>query len=662
MPLQATSGAASYDAFGGGIPYIPQFIEELFSTYLYTGNDTSQTINNGIDLAGKGGLVWTKDRTDAVGHRLKDTTLGTTYFLESNSTSAQIFGNYSWQFNSNGYQFSTGNSNFNYLNSNYASWTFRKQPKFFDVVTYTGTGSNTTIAHKLGSIPGCIIVKRTDTTADWQVYHSGLANTQYMVLNSTAAVATDTTRWNSTTPTSSVFSIGTDATVNASGGTYVAYIFATNAGGFGLTGVDNAISCGSFTYDSTNGNSINLGYEAQWVMIKRATGGTGLWVVQDIMRGMVNGPISGAEVFANSASAETPDSLVGPTETGFNIIPSYYTNGDTITYMAIRRGPMKVPTTGTDIFLPKTRTGNGTAATVVTGASWPMDMLWISRRTGGGAGVGGFTDVDRLRGAYAGGNNPLLRQNQADPESTTYVAPGFIGNQTNYELPSGGGYGLFNTNTVTYIDYLFRRAPTFFDVVCYKGTGSNKTVTHNLGVAPELIIIKSRTAAGSDWPVYATAVGATKVAYLDGTGGFNTSATSWNNTATTSSVFTVGTSAQVNASAETYVAYLFGSCSGVSKVGSYTGNGTTQTIDCGFAAGVRFVLIKRTDTTGEWYTYDTARGMTVLTDPYLLMSATTAETATLGSVTTVSTGFAVNESILAGINTSAATYIFLAIA
>jgi hypothetical protein len=109
--------------------------------------------------------------------------------------------------------------------------------------------------------------------------------------------------------------------------------------------------------------------------------------------------------------------------------------------------------------------------------------------------------------------------------------------------------------------------------------------------------------------------------------------------------------------------YLFATCAGVSKVGGYTGNGTTQTINCGFGAGgARFVLIKRTDTTGDWYVYDTARGMTVLTDPYLLLNSTAAEVATLGSVTTVSTGFALNSAILAAINVNAGTYIFLAVA
>jgi len=130
----------------------------------------------------------------------------------------------------------------------------------------------------------------------------------------------------------------------------------------------------------------------------------------------------------------------------------------------------------------------------------------------------------------------------------------------------------------------------------------------------------------------------------------------------TSTIFYTWDNSYNNASGSTYVAYLFATCAGVSKVGSYTGNGTTQTINCGFTAGARFVLIKRTDDVGDWYVYDTARGMTTLTDPYLLLNSTAAEVATLGSVTTVSTGFALNAAILAAINTSSATYIFLAIA
>jgi hypothetical protein len=212
------------------------------------------------------------------------------------------------------------------------------------------------------------------------------------------------------------------------------------------------------------------------------------------------------------------------------------------------------------------------------------------------------------------------------------------------------------------VDWLFARAPSVCDVVCYTGSGSNTTKNHNLGAVPELIILKGRDAA-TPWACYSASLANTDYLVLRTTAAAATDATYWNSTTPTSSVFSIGTNANVNTSASNYVAYLFSSCAGVSKVGSYTGNGSTQTIDCGFGAGgARWVMIKRTDSTGSWYVYDTARGMTVLTDPYLLMNSNAAEVATLGSVTTVSTGFALNSTILAAINVSAGTYIFLAIA
>ena len=186
-------------------------------------------------------------------------------------------------------------------------------------------------------------------------------------------------------------------------------------------------------------------------------------------------------------------------------------------------------------------------------------------------------------------------------------------------------------------------------------------MAHNLGAAPQLILRKARD-GGFDWNVYYGSAGDFLQLSLDTASA--ASATIWNNTAPTSSVFSVGGSSTggSNWAGSSYISYLFSTCAGVSKVGTYTGNGTTQTINCGFTGGARFVLIKRINGAGDWYTYDTARGMTVLTDPYFLTNSTASEVATLGSVTTVSTGFALNSAILAAINTSAATYIFLAIA
>jgi hypothetical protein len=615
------------------------YIEDVFSTWLYTGNGTTQTITNGIDLSTKGGLVWIKNRLAAEPHQFFDTARGLYKNLNTNNTAQQFDQNPNGvsAFNSNGFSVTGTSPSFNQSGSTQASWTFRKQPKFFDVLTYTGTGSNTTVAHNLGSVPGCIFVKRTDTTGDWQVYHRSLANTQYMVLNSTAAVATGATRWNSTTPTSTVFSLGTVASVNASGGTYVAYLFAHDAGGFGLTGADNVISCGSFTTNSVGNATVSLGYEPQWVLYRPSTA-VNNWKIFDNMRGMVVG--NGDQALQpNLSDAEVQDDSIQPAATGFSIV-----GGDvsaTHIYITIRRGPMKVPTTGTSVYF------TDTSRSAVSGST----PSWVS---------GFVTDMafGKIVSNVANMNIASRLTGTGQLFTTSTVVEGTDATYTWDFMQGWGSAGSASSNFAT---WMFKRAPGFFDEVCYTGTGANTTQTHNLGVVPELIIVKRRDTTGA-WDSYSSALANTEYIVLNTTAAKATGATRWNSTTPTSSVFSIGTSTTTNASGGTYIAYLFATCVGVSKVGTYTGNGTTQTIDCGITAGARFVLIKRTDSTGDWYVYDTARGMTVLTDPYLLLNSTAAEVATLGSVTTVATGFALNSTILAAINVNAGTYLFLAIA
>jgi len=653
MPLVQTRGAASAQGFGEFAQATAvNYIEEMFSCFLYTGNGSTQTITNGIDLSTKGGLVWIKDRTGTPYHVLTDTVRGVNSQLYTNST-ADANSNTSGvtAFNSNG--FNIGSWTFvNTASDNIVSWTFREQPKFFDVVTYTGTGSNTTIAHSLGAVPGSIIVKRTDTTAAWAVYHRSLANTQYLVLNTTAAAATGATWWNSTTPTSAVFSVGTDASVNASGGTYVAYLFAHDAGGFGLTGTDNVISCGSFTSDASSKYSVNLGYEPQWLMVKR-TNGVGPWYLMDTMRNF-KAPLPAASynsnLEANTSAAEDPTGFYGgPTATGFADLNGGTGANNSFIYIAIRRGPMKVPTLGTSVFSPQVQTPSGAGDYVMAGSSgFPIDWLPTRQKSV----VTDWYQTSRLTNNYMSPN--------------TTAAEGVYA--YNFALMQGVGAGWSTNSTVS---YAFRRAPGFFDVVCYTGTGTLtiQTLTHNLGVAPEMVIVKSRSASSTNWlsfiskspnPDYfglrlnTTAANAVSV----GSNGY---------TPTIFSVYDnsfLGLSAADNqtSSGVTYVAYLFATCAGVSKVGSYTGNGSSQTINCGFTAGSRFVMIKRTDSTGDWYVWDSARGIVAGNDPHLSLNDTAAEVTTDDSVDTDNTGFIVNQVAATNVNVSSATYIGLAIA
>lgn len=631
------------------------YVEDVFSTYLYTGNNSTQTITNGIDLAGKGGLVWIKGRSGATGHRLTDTARGATKSLESNSTTAEVTESTGLtSFSSTGFALGA-DADYSTNAATYASWTFRKAPKFFDVVTYTGNGSARTIAHNLGSVPGCIIVKRTDSGDNWQVYHRSLANTEYIELNSTAAKATGTTRWNSTTPTSTVFSLGTDATVNASGGTYVAYLFAHDAGGFGNAGTDSVVKCGSYTGTGSPGLAVTLGFEPQWVMVKNASSGSYMgWLMFDNMRGMAVGD-GDWYFYPHSSVGEqgATSNYINPTATGFtlnNASQVINESGNTFIYIAIRRGPMKTPTDATKVFSPLTL--NGTTGTKLT-TGFPVDMQISAVRT--------FTDStsnnvvnDRMRGVSANTTGVSKKLNTATNQAESTPGTGSLfWDNTGFQFP-------FFINGYSSIFYNFRRAPGFFDVVAYTGTGSATTVSHNLSVAPELMIIKKRSAANA-WIVYANNDNTDYLKLMESAATVDDN-TIWNDTSPTSSVFTVGTNDDVNGNTATFIAYLFASCPSVSKVGSYTGTGTTLQINCGFTAGARFVLIKRTDSTGDWYTWDTARGIISGNDPYLLLNSTATEVTNTDYIDPYTAGFEISSTAPAAINANGGSFIFLAIA
>ena len=661
MPLVQTRGAASAQGFGEFAQAAPaaNYIEDVFSTYLYTGNGSTQTITNGIDLAGKGGLVWTKCRQTGTNHGLFDTVRGGTNILKSNSSNPQVTSSgYITAFNSNGWTMG-GNTENNLASAPICSWTFRKQAKFFDIVTYTGNGTaGRAISHSLGSTPGCVIVKATDLTQKWTVFHRSLGGTKALALNLTDTSDTDISYWNNSNPTSTTFIVGGDGgSTNNNGTNYVAYLFAHDAGGFGATGTDNVISCGSYTGNgSIPAPTVTLGYEPQWVLIKATNASDtsyGNWAIFDSMRGIITSPtadprnaqIPDPYLRPNTSGAEdTATQVIKTTATGFQIesdSPSAYNeSGTTYIYIAIRRGPMKTPTSGTEVFYPKVHAGSSSYS-----VGFPTDLCLAGDQSGNALNT---VAVYRLAGnsAYFGGTA------STDAEQSASVCQFDL--QNSFQLS-------YNSNNQA--RWHFRRAPGFFDEVCYTGNGGYVSYNHNLTVVPEMMIVKSRSVGGSSypWAVYHSALGIGSYLRLNTTGAPSTTGDFWYLSPTTTQ-FSVGGYTPIADTGVTYVAYLFATVAGVSKVGSYTGNGGTQAIACGFTGGARFVLIKRTDSTGDWYVYDTARGMTLLTDPYLLLNSTAAEAATLGSVTTTTGGFTVDATILAAINTNTASYIFLAIA
>jgi len=323
-------------------------VQDVFAVSLYTGNDGTLPIVNGIDLATYGGMTWLKSRTYGGGgnHQITDTVRGINAIIKTNlvdtEATASPSGTNLASFNSNGFTLGSGFSGYsNFSGSNNVIWTFRKQPKFFDIVTYTGNGTaGRTVAHNLGSVPGFIIVKNRTASSIWSAYHRSQGATKVGILNGSNSFSTSSAYWNDTAPTDTVFSLGAAGAVNDSGQSYIAYLFAHDAGGFGLTGTDNIISCGTYTGNgAAGGQLINLGYEAQWVIIKDVGSGYNWWMLDTTRGWTVNGDFgSDKALFCDSDAAEQNQVAGEPAATGFRPIQDNVNqSGRTYIYIAIRK-------------------------------------------------------------------------------------------------------------------------------------------------------------------------------------------------------------------------------------------------------------------------------------------------------------------------------------
>ena len=533
--------AAAGSAAGEGL-----YVDDLFSTYLWEGNNTNRTITNDIDLAGEGGLVWIKNRTGAYWNVWFDTERGGGQ-ISSNQSDAELASSsnvagYVSAYNSDGFSVSAGNSSslsVNASGSNYASWTFRKAPGFFDVVTYTGDdAASRSVAHNLGSVPGMVVVKDLGTNS-WYVYHRSQGEGEYGVLNSTAAFASSTVIWGNTAPTSTHFYVGSSGggtAVNGNGRTYVAYVFAHDDQSFGAGEDESIIKCGTFT--ATTGTNINLGFEPQFVLLKSTTSAAD-WYTVDNMRGWGADQGSSDEFLsANTSAAEiSSTNSLGLTQTGFT---SFNGGGETYIYMAIRR-PHKPPTAGTEVFTPQaTRSAtDGTPSELAYTSGFSTDLLWQIIRSGG---TYNATVLDRVRG-----DDLFLYTNGSGSEVTSTV----------WRFDSNEGIWLDGTYSAASNlgGLMFKRAPGFFDIVNFDGTGVARTEDHGLGVTPEFYIVKARNST-RDWSCYHSALGATKSIRIDRNLGPLTGAAYWNDTDPTATQFSLGTSVHTNGSGYKYIAYL----------------------------------------------------------------------------------------------------------
>jgi hypothetical protein len=339
-------------------PTIPD--GELFmNATLYTGNGSTNVITNGV--AGQSfqpDLVWVKNRNTTDFHILQDSVRGTGKELFSNATGAEeSYANSLTSFNSNGFTLGSRLPP-NNTGSPYVAWQWKaggaavtntagtissqvsaNTTSGFSIVTYTGTGSNgATVGHGLGVAPRMVIVKERGNANVWGVGSSSLTSWAYHLrLNSTNAESNADNFWNSTAPTSSVFTLGDVTAVNRSGGTYVAYCWTPIAG---------YSAFGSYTGNgSTDGPFIYTGFRPRFIMVKASSFSTSstVWTLFDTSRSPYNASVN--ELYANSSSAEGVDS------SGIDILSngfkprrnSEYANssGQTYIYMAFCENPLK---------------------------------------------------------------------------------------------------------------------------------------------------------------------------------------------------------------------------------------------------------------------------------------------------------------------------------
>jgi hypothetical protein len=326
-----------------------------FGVTLWTGNGTAQSIIN------EGGfqpdLIWAKDRSVGYNNDLTDSVRGIGRSLYSNATVAEALApQVITALNANGFsigsdvdvnanavpyvawQWKAGSSTVSNSSGSITSQVRANPTAGFSIVTYTGTGVNATIGHGLGVAPALIILKRRDAAGNWRVRHKSIAAANAIEMNSTAGATAAAPIWNSTLPSATVFSVGTGADANASGGTYVAYCFA-EIPGFSkadiYTGNGNAV--GQFVY---------LGFRPKFLLIKR-TDTTSNWTIADserddtnIVNLQLNPHTAGAEATTTDSGTPYLDFLAN----GFKLRGSSVNqnaSGGTYIYIAFAENPFQ---------------------------------------------------------------------------------------------------------------------------------------------------------------------------------------------------------------------------------------------------------------------------------------------------------------------------------
>ena len=325
---------------------------DYFNTKLYTGNGSTNAIT-GVGF--QPDLLWFKNRTSAINHMWFDSVRGINKYFYGNLSEAE--GTSSSVLTAVGSDgFTVGaNNNVNGSSNGIASWNWKAGTSFtndasstgigsidsvgsasnvsgFSIVSFTGTGSNGTIKHGLSTALSMVIIKRRDSSNDWRVGSDGLTNwTKHINLNTTAAESDLASAFNSTAPTSSVFSVGTSPSTNASGGTYIAYCFSS---------IKGYSKVGSYTGNgNADGPFVYTGFKPAFVLQKNASATQG-WQLQDNKREGYNGDNDLLQ--PHDSAAESGVNRIDILSNGFKVITTdagQNSSGATYIYMAFAENP-----------------------------------------------------------------------------------------------------------------------------------------------------------------------------------------------------------------------------------------------------------------------------------------------------------------------------------
>ena len=634
----------------------------------YNGTDNDITYEFGLNFTPD--FVWIKKRDATENHRLYDSTRGVssstnTLYPSLNFAASTESPNGLESFDTGGFTVANQNS-VNSDGNDFVAWCLKaggtatnitssstgvsaasqsaNPAAGFSIVSYTLNASNPIIPHGLNSTPKVALVKRTDSAADWFFYNTVVSGSGRGILNTVAAFT------NSGVPTfdSTNLTFQTNDPFN-SGSSAVIYFFTEVAG---YSKISTYTGNGS-----TNGPSVNTGFEPAFLMIKNASISTAgsYWAIYDNKRTPSNPRDTILQANSNSADFDADSLDINFLSNGFQVTGTYDAvngNGYTYLYMAFAADPDTEQPTVARSFNVQAYDGTATSQTIDNG--FKTGLLFAKCRNV--AHHWGIHDIVRGPGKW------LISNTTNADQSGSYGIEEFGENSTTLY----GNFSPTNSNYLSgkYVSYFWKaddNEPTIntegsinslvsananagFSIVKYTGTFSAATVGHGLSSAPELVIVKN-TDSTTNWWVWHTSLGdGTKYLKLNGSDAVASVSSIWNSTVPTSTVFSVANDGGSNGSGNEIIAYCWHSVAGYSKFGSYSTNASTK-VSTGFRPD--FILMKYINSANDWFICDSVRsdGTTGsnggdLVKPVLYGNKSDAEASvSTGSVEIVSDGF-----------------------